>query len=230
MAAYQGDVDFEHQGSGGMGRMPKKTFTGEGMSLMKVSGSGDVFLAQEADEIFLVPPRGRVGDGQRGERARVRGVADVGHQPRRGCVGAVGRTLQHDVRRHRCARGHHLRDARVLQVDQPDVRRHAGSGPVVEHADVVGPQDRQGVGDDRPRLGEAYQLGGLGPRARRGRPEAQFRPNSYAGSQPPVASQTSTAVTTIIPRFRPMSPSRRGTGGTPLQRSAGRAARWPRPA
>lgn len=54
MVAYQGDVDFAHQGSGGMGRMLKKTFTGEGMSLMKVSGSGDVFLAQEADEIFLV--------------------------------------------------------------------------------------------------------------------------------------------------------------------------------
>jgi len=54
MVAYQGDVDFDHQGSGGVGRLLKKTFTGEGMSLMKVSGSGDVFLAQEADEIFLV--------------------------------------------------------------------------------------------------------------------------------------------------------------------------------
>ena len=54
MVAYQGDVDFDHQGSGGVGKMLKKTFTGEGMSLMKVSGSGDVFLAQEADEIFLV--------------------------------------------------------------------------------------------------------------------------------------------------------------------------------
>lgn len=34
--------------------MFKKAFTGEGMSLMKVSGSGDVFLAQDADEIFII--------------------------------------------------------------------------------------------------------------------------------------------------------------------------------
>ena len=54
MVAYQGEVDFNHQGSGGVAKMFKKAFTGEGMSLMKVSGSGDVFLAQEADEIFIV--------------------------------------------------------------------------------------------------------------------------------------------------------------------------------
>ena len=45
MVAYQGEVDFAYEGSGGMGKMFKKAFTGEGMSLMKVSGSGDVFLA-----------------------------------------------------------------------------------------------------------------------------------------------------------------------------------------
>jgi len=54
MVAYQGDVDFAYEGSGGLGKMFKKALTGEGMALMKVSGSGDVFLAQEADEIFLV--------------------------------------------------------------------------------------------------------------------------------------------------------------------------------
>src|SRR6476661_1821933 len=54
MVAYQGDVDFAYQGSGGVGKFFKKAFTGEGMSLMKVSGSGDVFLARDADEIFLV--------------------------------------------------------------------------------------------------------------------------------------------------------------------------------
>ena len=46
MVAYQGDVHFAFEGSGGMGKFLKKTFTGEGMSLMKVSGSGDVFLAR----------------------------------------------------------------------------------------------------------------------------------------------------------------------------------------
>ncbi len=53
MVAYQGDVDFNYQGSGGIGKFFKKALTGEGMSLMKVSGSGDVFLAADADEIFL---------------------------------------------------------------------------------------------------------------------------------------------------------------------------------
>ncbi|QFZ18913.1 AIM24 family protein [Saccharothrix syringae] len=54
MVAYQGDVDFAYEGSGGIGKLFKKAFTGEGMSLMKVSGSGDVFLAQDADEVFIV--------------------------------------------------------------------------------------------------------------------------------------------------------------------------------
>ena len=45
-----GVAGFDH----GLGKMFKKALTGEGMALMKVSGSGDVFLAQEADEIFLV--------------------------------------------------------------------------------------------------------------------------------------------------------------------------------
>ncbi|KLN33961.1 MULTISPECIES: AIM24 family protein [Cellulosimicrobium] len=54
MVAYQGDVDFAYEGSGGLGKMFKKAFTGEGMSLMKVSGSGDVFLAQEADQVFVL--------------------------------------------------------------------------------------------------------------------------------------------------------------------------------
>ena len=54
MVAYQGEVDFAYEGSGGLGKMFKKAMTGEGMALMKVSGSGDVFLAQEADEIFVL--------------------------------------------------------------------------------------------------------------------------------------------------------------------------------
>ena len=54
MVAYQGDVDFSYEGSGGLGKMFKKAFTGEGMSLMKVSGSGDVFLAQDADQVFVL--------------------------------------------------------------------------------------------------------------------------------------------------------------------------------
>jgi len=54
MVAYQGEVDFAYQGAGGMGRFLKKTLTGEGMPLMKVSGRGDVFFADDAMEIHLV--------------------------------------------------------------------------------------------------------------------------------------------------------------------------------
>ena len=54
MVAYQGQVDFAYQGSGGMGKFLKKAFTGEGMPLMKVSGRGDVFFADDAMEIHLV--------------------------------------------------------------------------------------------------------------------------------------------------------------------------------
>src|SRR5881397_1654257 len=42
MVAYQGDVTFEHAGSGGMGRLLKKAVTGEGQSLMKITGAGEV--------------------------------------------------------------------------------------------------------------------------------------------------------------------------------------------
>ena len=54
MVAYQGDVSFEHAGSGGMSRMLKKAVTGEGATLMKMSGSGEVFLADDAQEIHLL--------------------------------------------------------------------------------------------------------------------------------------------------------------------------------
>jgi uncharacterized protein (AIM24 family) len=54
MVAYQGDVSFEHAGSGGLGRMLKKAMTGEGTQLMKVSGTGEVFLADQAQDIHLI--------------------------------------------------------------------------------------------------------------------------------------------------------------------------------
>src|SRR4029079_7908268 len=54
MVAYQGDVTFEHAGSGGLGRMRKKAVTGEGIQLMKVTGTGEVFLADTAQDIHLI--------------------------------------------------------------------------------------------------------------------------------------------------------------------------------
>lgn len=54
MIAYQGDVKFEHAGSGGLKRMAKKAMTGEGSTLMKISGTGEVFLADQAQEIEVI--------------------------------------------------------------------------------------------------------------------------------------------------------------------------------
>jgi uncharacterized protein (AIM24 family) len=54
MIAYQGEVDFEYQGSGGIGRMLKKAVTGEGVPLMRCRGRGDVFFANFAAEVHLV--------------------------------------------------------------------------------------------------------------------------------------------------------------------------------
>ena len=54
MVAYQGDVSFEHAGSGGLGRMLKKAVTGEGTQLMKITGHGEVFLADQAQDIHLI--------------------------------------------------------------------------------------------------------------------------------------------------------------------------------
>lgn len=54
MVAYQGEVKFEHAGSGGMSRMLKKAVSGEGATLMKMSGGGEVFLADTAQDIHLL--------------------------------------------------------------------------------------------------------------------------------------------------------------------------------
>ena len=60
MVAYQGQIDFQFQG-GGVGRFLKKALTGEGLALMKCVGRGDVFLAQDAQEIHLVDLDGSAG-------------------------------------------------------------------------------------------------------------------------------------------------------------------------
>ncbi len=54
MVAHQGDVKFEHAGSGGMSKFMKKAMTGEGTSLMKVTGTGEVFLADYGQDIQLL--------------------------------------------------------------------------------------------------------------------------------------------------------------------------------
>jgi uncharacterized protein (AIM24 family) len=54
MVAYQGQMDFAYQGSGGGMKLLKKMATGEGGNLMRVKGQGEVFFAKHADDIFLI--------------------------------------------------------------------------------------------------------------------------------------------------------------------------------
>lgn len=53
MVAYQGNVGFNFQG-GGAAKFLKKAFTGEGLSLMRVEGQGDVFLADAGHEVHIL--------------------------------------------------------------------------------------------------------------------------------------------------------------------------------
>jgi uncharacterized protein (AIM24 family) len=54
MVAYQGQMQFQALGSGGMGKWLKSKLTGEGVPLMKVSGVGDLFLADRAADVHII--------------------------------------------------------------------------------------------------------------------------------------------------------------------------------
>ncbi|GLY12986.1 AIM24 family protein [Kineosporia rhizophila] len=54
MVAYQGQVSFNHEGSGSVGKLLKKVLTNEDLPLMRVTGRGEVFFANEAGYIHLV--------------------------------------------------------------------------------------------------------------------------------------------------------------------------------
>jgi uncharacterized protein (AIM24 family) len=51
MVAYQGDVRFENTGSGGLNKMFKAAVTGEGVKMMRATGSGELFVADAASEV-----------------------------------------------------------------------------------------------------------------------------------------------------------------------------------
>jgi uncharacterized protein (AIM24 family) len=54
MVAYQGQMQFQALGAGGMGKWLKQKLTGEGVPLMKVTGRGDLFLADRNSEVHLI--------------------------------------------------------------------------------------------------------------------------------------------------------------------------------
>jgi uncharacterized protein (AIM24 family) len=60
MVAYQGSVRFDHEKAGSVGKLLKKMVTSEDMPLMRVSGEGEVFFANEAGYVYLID---LAGDG-----------------------------------------------------------------------------------------------------------------------------------------------------------------------
>ena len=140
MVAYQGDVTFEHAGSGGLGRMLKKAVTGEGVQLMKVTGRGEVFLADQAQDIHLIylendmitvngPNLLAFDTGIDWDIRRVEGA--------RGDDGR--RHVQHGAARHGLGGDPLRRPARAAQRRRgADVRRRAGRDHVVLAACTTG--------------------------------------------------------------------------------------------
>jgi uncharacterized protein (AIM24 family) len=60
MVAYQGQVSFNHEGSGSVGKFIKRALTNEDAPLMRVAGQGEVFFARLAQDVFFVE---LTGDG-----------------------------------------------------------------------------------------------------------------------------------------------------------------------
>ncbi|WP_040158477.1 AIM24 family protein [Mobilicoccus massiliensis] len=54
MVAYQGEIGFQNTGSGGLGKLLKKAATGEGLSMMKCTGRGEMFLANMAADVQVL--------------------------------------------------------------------------------------------------------------------------------------------------------------------------------
>jgi uncharacterized protein (AIM24 family) len=54
MIAYQGDVNFAFQGSGGVSKYLKAAATGEGLKLMRCEGSGELFVSRGGRRLHLL--------------------------------------------------------------------------------------------------------------------------------------------------------------------------------
>ncbi|HEX7136130.1 MAG TPA: AIM24 family protein, partial [Iamia sp.] len=59
MVAYQGNIEFDHKGSGGFKKMLENKMTGQGLSMMICRGEGEVFLAEDSTDLHIVELNGR---------------------------------------------------------------------------------------------------------------------------------------------------------------------------
>ena len=160
MVAYQGDVNIEHAGSGGLKRMAKKAMTGEGAALAKISGKGEVFLADMAQDIQVL----KLDD----EAITVNGAnllafdADIDWDIKKveGVSGMIGGGLYNT---HLAGTGY----VAVISDGTPgaddggrrgDLRRPAGRDHLVGRAQDRRQDQRQPEEPDRPRLGRDLQM------------------------------------------------------------------------
>jgi uncharacterized protein (AIM24 family) len=74
MVAFQGDVQFDYQSAGGIGKMLKKAVTGEGVELMRCTGQGDIFFADLASDVHII-------DIDPGDGISVNGVSVLAFEP-----------------------------------------------------------------------------------------------------------------------------------------------------
>jgi len=81
MVAYQGNVQFQALGSGGIGKFLKHKLTGEGVPLMRLTGRGDVFLAHYAADVHLI-------DLEPGDALSINGSSVLAFEP----------TLDYDIK------------------------------------------------------------------------------------------------------------------------------------
>ena len=58
MVAYQGNIEFDRKGSGGLQGMIEGAVTGQGLKLMTCKGQGEVFLAEDAADLHIVDLQG----------------------------------------------------------------------------------------------------------------------------------------------------------------------------
>ena len=182
MVAYQGEVSFEHAGSGGMGRLLKKAVTGEGQSLMKMSGTGRG-----------LPRRHRAGDPpalcsrttpspSTARTCSPSTPASTGTSRRsRAASGVMARRpLQHGAPRHRLG-GDRLR--RPAGAPEPGgrahLRRSAGGDHLVVEREDADQDGHQAEEPHRAGSGESIQMSftgpGLGARAAERGPGARPR-------------------------------------------------------
>jgi uncharacterized protein (AIM24 family)/stress response protein SCP2 len=59
MVAYQGNVEFDYKGSGGMKAFFEAKMTGQKLQLMTCKGQGEVFLAEDATDLHIVELNGQ---------------------------------------------------------------------------------------------------------------------------------------------------------------------------